>query len=159
MVWAAGAEKPTVYDTAKGDGSCTELDAAFTPVLWQSVGRTRLQLELLGSDGSVIWQSPEVYGGGGGRRAGRGAARRNRYVGRDDAAEDVASGKVFYGADGRQVGTNLLAAVAPSQKRTQQQSSIHCNFKLGQHICVLHASGRSRHKKVSAVSIYARNCG
>ena len=41
MVWAAGAEKPTVYDTAKGDGSCTELDAAFTPGLWQS-GRCRV---------------------------------------------------------------------------------------------------------------------
>ena len=113
MVWAAGAEKPTVYDTAKGDGSCTELDAAFTPVLWQSVGRTRLQLELLGSDGSIIWQSRRftaaVEEGVPGEAQPPGADTSDATA----QPEDVVSGKVFYGADGRQVGTNLLAAVCP----------------------------------------------
>lgn len=105
MVWAAGAEKPTVYDTAKGDGSCTELDAAFTPVLWQSVGRTRLQLELLGSDGSIIWQSRRFTAAveeGVPDKAGTPPV-----IDTSDAtllAADAPYGKIFYGASGRAVG-------------------------------------------------------
>ena len=57
MVWEPGAEKATVYDTAKGDGSCTGQDVMVTPVLWSGPGRTRLQLELLNSAGGVVWQS------------------------------------------------------------------------------------------------------
>ena len=57
MVWAPGAEKAVVYDTAKGNGSCTGQDVTVTPVLWSGPGRTRLQLELLNSAGGVVWQS------------------------------------------------------------------------------------------------------
>lgn len=57
MVWAPGAEKAVVYDTAKGNGSCTGQDVTVTPVLWAGPGKTRLQLELLNSAGGVVWQS------------------------------------------------------------------------------------------------------
>ena len=105
MVWAAGAEKPTVYDTAKGDGSCTELDAAFTPVLWQSVGRTRLQLELLGSDGSIIWQSRRFTAAV--EEGVPDEAGTPPVIDTSDAtllAADAPYGKIFYGASGRAVG-------------------------------------------------------
>lgn len=105
MVWAPGAEKPTVYDTAKGDGSCTELDAAFTPVLWQSVGRTRLQLELLGSDGSVIWQSRRFTAAV--EEGVPDEAGTPPVIDTSDAtllAADAPYGKIFYGASGRAVG-------------------------------------------------------
>ena len=105
MVRAAGAEKPTVYDTAKGDGSCTELDAAFTPILWQSVGRTRLQLELLGSDGSVIWQSRRFTAAV--EEGVPGEAGTPPVIDTSDAtllAADAPYGKIFYGASGRAVG-------------------------------------------------------
>lgn len=57
MVWNPGADKATVYDTVKGDGSCTGQDVTVTPVLWSGPGRVRLQLELLNSAGDVVWQS------------------------------------------------------------------------------------------------------
>lgn len=117
MVWEAGAEKATVYDTAKGDGSCTGQDVTVTPVLWSGPGRTRLQLELLNSAGDVVWQSrrfvaavedgipddavdPEdpVDPGGGGTDTSDATV----------AASDVNYGKIFYGANGRGVGTDLL---------------------------------------------------
>lgn len=105
MVWAAGAEKPTVYDTVKGDGSCTGQDVTVTPVLWSGPGRTRLQLELLNSAGDVVWQSRQFVA-----------------VVEDGIPDDVAVppvidisdatltadnapyGAVFYGASGRAVG-------------------------------------------------------
>ena len=113
MVWAAGAEKPTVYDTAKGDGSCTGQDATVTPVLWSGPGRTRLQLELLNSAGDVVWQSRQFVAvvedgipddavepddGGGGTDTSDATV----------AASDVEYGKIFYGANGRGVGSDLL---------------------------------------------------
>lgn len=105
MVWEPGAEKATVYDTAKGDGSCTGQDVTVTPVLWSGPGRTRLQLELLNSAGDVVWQS-----------------RRFVAVVEDGIPDDAAVppvidtsdatltadnapyGAVFYGAAGRAVG-------------------------------------------------------
>ena len=113
MVWAAGAEKPTVYDTAKGGGSCTGQDVTVTPVLWAGPGRTRLQLELLNSAGDVVWQSRrfvavvedgipddavEPDDGGGGTDTSDATV----------AASDVEYGKIFYGANGRGVGSDLL---------------------------------------------------
>lgn len=117
MVWAAGAEKPTVYDTANGDGSCTGQDVTVTPVSWSGSGRTRLQLELLNSAGDVMWQSRRFVAAvedgipddavdpvdpvdpGGGTDTSDATV----------AASDVNYGKVFYGASGRGVGANLLA--------------------------------------------------
>lgn len=105
MVWEPGAEKATVYDTAKGDGSCTGQDVTVTPVLWSGPGRTRMQLELLNSAGDVVWQS-----------------RRFVAVVEDGLPDDTAVppvldtsdatltadnapyGEVFYGAAGRAVG-------------------------------------------------------
>lgn len=105
MVWAAGAEKPTVYDTAKGDGSCTGQDVTVTPVLWSGPGKTRLQLELLNSAGDVVWQSRQFV-----------AVVEDGIP--DDAAvppvidisdatltaDNAPYGAVFYGASGRVVG-------------------------------------------------------
>lgn len=105
MVWAPGAEKAVVYDTAKGNGSCTGQDVTVTPVLWSGPGRTRMQLELLNSAGDVVWQS-----------------RRFVAVVEDGIPDDAAVppvidisdatltadnalyGAVFYGAAGRAVG-------------------------------------------------------
>lgn len=105
MVWEPGAEKAVVYDTAKGDGSCTGQDVTVTPVLWSGPGRTRMQLELLNSAGDVVWQS-----------------RRFVAVVEDGIPDDAAVppvidisdatltadnalyGAVFYGAAGRAVG-------------------------------------------------------
>lgn len=113
MVWAPGAEKAVVYDTAKGNGSCTGQDVTVTPVLWAGPGKTRLQLELLNSAGGVVWQSRRFVVA---VEDGIPDDAQPPGTNTSDATtqpEDVASGKVFYGADGRQVGTNLLAAVCP----------------------------------------------
>ena len=105
MVWNPGAEKATVYDTAKGDGSCTGQDVTVTPVLWSGPGRARLQLELLNSAGDVVWQSRRFV-----------AAVEDGIP--DDAAvppvidisdatltaDNAPYGAVFYGAAGRAVG-------------------------------------------------------
>lgn len=108
MVWNPGAEKATVYDTAKGDGSCTGQDVTVTPVLWSGPGRARLQLELLNSAGDVVWQSRRFV-----------AAVEDGIP--DDAVlppnyQDVSGmtaktnmvmyGDTFYGEDGRSVGAN-----------------------------------------------------
>ena len=113
MVWAPGAEKAVVYDTAKGNGSCTGQDVTVTPVLWAGPGRTRLQLELLNSAGDVVWQSRrfvavvedgipddavEPDDGGCGPDTSDATV----------AASDVEYGKIFYGANGRGVGSDLL---------------------------------------------------
>lgn len=113
MVWAPGAEKAVVYDTAKGNGSCTGQDVTVTPGLWAGPGRTRLQLELLNSAGDVVWQSRrfvavvedgipddavEPDDGGGGTDTSDATV----------AASDVEYGKIFYGANGRGVGSDLL---------------------------------------------------
>lgn len=113
MVWAPGAEKAVVYDTAKGNGSCTGQDVTVTPVLWSGPGRTRLQLELHNSAGDVVWQSRrfvavvedgipddavEPDDGGGGTDTSDATV----------AASDVEYGKIFYGANGRGVGSDLL---------------------------------------------------
>lgn len=113
MVWAPGAEKATVYDTAKGDGSCTGQDVTVTPGPWSGSGRTRLQLELLNSAGDVVWQSKRLVAavedgipddavepddGGGGTDTSDATV----------AASDVEYGKIFYGANGRGVGSDLL---------------------------------------------------
>lgn len=61
LLWPAGAEKPTVYDTKMGQGSCAGQDIQFTPAQWGSAeSRTRLQLELLNSAGDVVWQSLRI---------------------------------------------------------------------------------------------------
>lgn len=105
MVWNPGAEKATVYDTAKGDGSCTGQDVTVTPVLWLGPGRVRLQLELLNSAGDVVWQSRRFV-----------AAVEDGIP--DDTAvppvidisdatltaDNAPYGAVFYGAAGRAVG-------------------------------------------------------
>lgn len=105
MVWNPGADKATVYDTAKGDGSCTGQDVTVTPVLWSGPGRTRLQLELLNSAGDVVWQSRQFV-----------AVVEDGIP--DDAAvppvidisdatltaDNAPYGAVFYGAAGRAVG-------------------------------------------------------
>ena len=105
MVWAPGAEKAVVYDTAKGNGSCTGQDVTVTPVLWSGPGRTRLQLELLNSAGGVVWQSRRFV-----------VAVEDGVP--DDAvvppvidisdatltADNAPYGAVFYGAAGRAVG-------------------------------------------------------
>lgn len=105
MVWAPGAEKAVVYDTAKGDGSCTGQDVTVTPVLWSGPGKTRLQLELLNSAGGVVWQSRRFV-----------VAVEDGIP--DDAAvppvidisdatltaDNAPYGAVFYGAAGRAVG-------------------------------------------------------
>lgn len=114
MVWNPGAEKATVYDTAKGDGSCTGQDVTVTPVLWSGPGRARLQLELLNSAGDVVWQSRRFV-----------AAVEDGIP--DDTAvppvidisdatltaDNAPYGAVFYGAAGRTVGKVPDARVEP----------------------------------------------
>lgn len=61
LLWPAGAEKPTVYDTKAGQGTCTGQDIQFTPAKWgEAESRTQLQLELLNSTGDVVWQSLRI---------------------------------------------------------------------------------------------------
>ena len=61
LLWPAGAEKPTVYDTKAGQGSCAGQDIQFTPAQWGSAkSRTQIQLELLNSAGDIVWQSLRI---------------------------------------------------------------------------------------------------
>ena len=129
MVWEPGAEKATVYDTAKGNGSCTGQDVTVTPVLWSGPGRTRMQLELLNSAGDVVWQS-----------------RRFVAVVEDGIPDDavlppnyqdvsgmtaktnmVMYGDKFYGEDGRSVGTNkpLLGLLFKDRGASALENTIH----------------------------------
>lgn len=104
MVWAPGAEKATVYDTAKGNGSCTGQDVTVTPVLWSGPGRTRLQLELLNSAGDVVWQSRRFVAV---VEDGIPDDAQPPLVDSSDAtltADNAPYGAVFYGAAGRAVG-------------------------------------------------------
>lgn len=129
MVWEPGAEKATVYDTAKGDGSCTGQDVTVTPVLWSGLGRTRLQLELLNSAGDVVWQSRRFV-----------AAVEDGIP--DDAVlppnyQDVSGmtakagmvtyGDIFYGEDGRSIGTNkpLLGLLFKDLGASALKNTIH----------------------------------
>lgn len=105
MVWEPGAEKATVYDTAKGDGSCTGQDVTVTPVLWSGPGRTRLQLELLNSAGDVVWQSRRFVAAVEDGIPDDAAAP--PVIDISDAtltADNAPYGAVFYGAAGRAVG-------------------------------------------------------
>lgn len=129
MVWNPGADKATVYDTAKGDGSCTGQDVTVTPVLWSGPGRTRLQLELLNSAGDVVWQSRQFV-----------AVVEDGIP--DDAVlppnyQDVSGmtaktnmvmyGDTFYGEDGRSVGTNkpLLGLLFKDRGASALENTIH----------------------------------
>lgn len=61
LLWPAAAEKPTVYDTKAGQGTCAGQDIQFTPAKWGSAeSRTQIQLELLNSAGDVVWQSMRI---------------------------------------------------------------------------------------------------
>jgi hypothetical protein len=61
LLWAADAEKPTVYGTLLGHGSAAGQDVQFTPVSWGNApSRTQIQLELLDNNGNIVWQSKRM---------------------------------------------------------------------------------------------------
>ena len=61
LLWAADAEKPTIYGTLLGHGSAAGQDVQFTPVSWGNApSRTQIQLELLDNNGNIVWQSKRM---------------------------------------------------------------------------------------------------